>query len=225
MTSETSPESRFGADRQSTGHPLVEFVRSRSMQLGLWVGLNGSSQEAHGCFFHTDPWTAMTPPPHFESATSINAEQVWALDEEVDAIVSLATDENIEDGMESDTEVRMNRFVASRSVPGIQRFSARLTSGCTNSGAAADIVRILGRIIHEESHDERFWIATRLLRSDSPLARDASAVALEDLGDRRAVRALQHAVEVEPIPELRDDIKMALLELKRTTDGIHSSEA
>ena len=225
MTSETSPKNRFGDDRRPSGQPIADFVRSRSMQLGLWVGLSGSSQEAHGCFFQPDPWTVMGPALQFESATSINVERIRALDEEVDAIVSLATEENIEDGMESDTEARLNRFVAFHSVPGIQRFSTRLTSGCINSGTAADIVRVLGRISHEESHDERLWIATRLLRSDAPLARDASVVALEDLRDRRAVAALQHAVEVEPIPELRDDIEMALLELKRITDGVDSPKA
>ena len=104
MTSETSPKSRFGDDRRTAGQPIADFVRSRSMQLGLWVGLSGSSQEAHGCFFQPDPWTVMGPALHFESATSINAERIRALDEEVDAIVSLATEENIEDGMESDTE-------------------------------------------------------------------------------------------------------------------------
>ena len=225
MTSETSSKGGSGEDYRSNGRPIADFVRSRSVQLGLWVGLSGSSQEAHGCFFQPDPWTVMAPALHFESATSINVERVRVLDEEVDAIVSLATEENIEDGMESDTETRLNRFVASHSVPGIQRFSTRLTSGCINFGAAADIVRVLGRITHEESHDERLWIATRLLRSDAPLARDASVVALEDLGDRRAVAALQRAVEVEPIPELRDDIEMALLELKRITDGVDSPQA
>ena len=213
-------------DDQSTGHPLAEFVRIRSMQLSLWwICLRADSQKVHDCSFQPDPWTLVGPMPQFESATSINVQQVHALDVEVDALVSLATEESIEDGMESNTETCLNHFVAMHSIGGIQRLSARLASGCINAGTAADIVRVLGRIRHEESHDQRLWVATRLLRSDAPLTRDASAVALEDLADQRAIRALQTAAGVERIPQLKADIEMALHELKKSIDGVHTSEA
>ena len=225
MTVAHSLEIQFDSDSQGTRNSLVEFVRTRSREFGLWIGLSESSHEAHSCVFHPDPWTVLNPVQQFESATSVDEQQARALDSEIEAIVSLATEENIEDGMDSQTEVRLGAFIALRSIGGVERLSGRLTSGCINAGATADIVRVLGCIDHTESHDERLWIAVRMLRSGQPPIRDAGAVALEELGDKRAVHALQEAAKVESIPDLRADIGLALRELKRSIDGVHSSKA
>lgn len=161
--------------------------------------------------------------PYFESATAIDpAQQV--LDREVEDIVNCAIEEHIEDGMESGTALRVCRFVSRSSVPGVRRLAARVTSIHTNAAVAADVVRILGRMLHGGTHRERVWIAARLLQSESPLARDASAVALEELGGPDAIAALQDAVAVESIPGLRADMETSLQELKNSADGLHSPE-
>ena len=160
---------------------------------------------------------------YFESATAIDPAQ-QALDLEVEAIVKCAIEEYIEDGMESGTASQVRRFVSRSSVPGVRRLAARVTSIHANAAVAADVVRILGRILHGGTHRERVWIAERLLQSESPLARDASAVALEELGDPDAIAALQDAIAVESIPGLRADMETSLQELKKNADGLHSSE-
>ena len=169
--------------------------------------------------------TVPDPVLQFESATSVDGEQVRVLDDEIEAIVTTATEESIRDGMESETEVRLGRFVALHSIAGVHRLSARVNSGCINMGTAADIVRVLGQFEHKETHDERLWIAARMLRSGTAVARDASASALEELGDPRALGILQEAASVEAIPELRADLEMALGQLKKNTDGVHSPKA
>ena len=88
----------------------------------------------------------------------------------------------------------------------------------------ADIIRVLGRLEHEKSHDDRFWIAAHFLLSETPLTRDASAVALEDLGDPRAIPKLEEAVVAESVPELKDDLQIALQELKKSVDAQVSQE-
>ena len=162
---------------------------------------------------------------HFKAETAANSDENRILDRDVDTIVALALEENIEDGMNSETASQINRFISCNSVAGVQRLATRLISDHTNAVVAADIVRVLGRNVHKDSHHERLWIAERLLQSDSPLTRDASAVALEELMDLHAIAALQDAVEVESIPELKADIEMALQELKKNADGVHSQEA
>ena len=157
-------------------------------------------------------------PLYLRSATSIEVQESHFLDEEIESIVALASEEFIEDGMDSATEVCLGDFVAEFSETGVRHLASYLTSDWIGSGTVADIVRVLGRLDHEKSHDDRLWIASHLLFSEAPIARDAAALALEDLGDGRAISKLEAAVKVELIPGLRDDLEMALRELKNSTD-------
>ena len=88
-----------------------------------------------------------------------------------------------------------------------------------NQAVAADIVRVLGWIEHEPSHDERVHVAECLLHSELPLARDASAVALSDLADAHSIPALERAISAEEIPALRADMVASLEELKKTVEA------
>ena len=225
MTLESSSEVPISDDERRTRHTFVDSARSRFVQFRLWVGLSTGGDETHNCYFRPDPWTVPEPVLQFESATSVDVQQVRVLDDEIEELITIATEESIEDGMESETEARLGRFVASHSILGVHRLSARLNSGCINVGTAADIVRVLGQFEHKETHDERLWIAARMLRAGTAVARDASAIALEELGDPRALGILQEAVSVEAVPELRADLEMALGELKKITDGVHSPKA
>ena len=225
MSRDASSEERAEDLETASEDSFVDLARSRLIQLRLWLGLSAGSDEGHSCYFRPDPWTVLNQVVLCHSATSVDAQEMQILDGEIEEIVSVATDENVQDGMESETEVRLGGFVAFRSVPGLRRLSARLASGCMNAGTVADVLRVLGQMEHKATHDERLWIATRLLRSDAPRARDASAVALEDLGDSRAITALEEAASVESVPELKADLEMALRELMKITHGVHSEKA
>ena len=146
------------------------------------------------------------------------------LDGEVESIVALATEEFIEDGMDSDTETQLGEFVSRYSATGVRHLAAYLASDYVKSRTVSDIIRVLGRLEHKESHNDRFWIAARLLFLGAPLTRDASAVALEDLGDPRAIPKLEAAVGTESVPELRDGLQIALEEIKKSVDAQVSQE-
>ncbi len=161
---------------------------------------------------------------HPESATGIEWHEVNRLDGEVESIVALATEEFIEDGMDSDTETQLGEFVSRYSATGVRHLAAYLASDYVKSRTVSDIIRVLGRLEHKESHNDRFWIAARLLFLGAPLTRDASAVALEDLGDPRAIPKLEAAVGAESVPELRDGLQIALEEIKKSVDAQVSQE-
>ena len=172
-----------------------------------------------------EAWTLAPGVLHLESATNIEWHELNCLDGEVESIVALATEEFIEDGMDSDTEAQLGEFVSRYSAVGVRRLVAYLASDCVKSRTVSDIIRVLGRLEHEESHNDRFWIVARFLSLGTPLARDASAVALEDLGDPRAIPKLEEAVGVESVPELRDGLQIALEELRKSVDAQVSQEA
>lgn len=147
------------------------------------------------------------------------------LEAHIDTILHIASVERFEDGMVGRTSDWLNRFVSQYAGAGMQQLSARLNSDSMNQAVAADIVRILGRIEHERSHNDRLYMAECLLYSELPLARDAGAVALSDLADERSVPALQRAIEAEAIPSLKADLQASLDELINDTHGIHLQEA
>lgn len=138
---------------------------------------------------------------------------------ESDSIFRLAASEVFEDGMENRTSQSLSSFVFRYSAAGVQHLATRLLSESMNQSTAADIVRVLGRIEHQPSHNDRVYIAECLLYSELPFARDAGAVALSDLADERSIPALQRAIESEGIPGLKADMMDSLKELAKARDG------
>lgn len=138
---------------------------------------------------------------------------------ECDRVFRLADCEVLEDGMENRMSRSLRCFVDRYSSVGVEHLAVRLLSESTNQAVAADIIRVLGRIEHEPSHDERVHVAECLLHSELPLARDASAVALSDLADAHSIPALERAIGAEEIPALREDMVASLEELKKTVEA------
>ena len=215
------------SDNPSGGDRVVDKLLSLIRPIRLSLELSNDSRVIPEVYYGqstTEAWTLLPDVPYLESATNIEWQEPCSLDEEVEAIVSLAAEEFIEDGMDSDTEVELGRFVGSYSAVGVRHLAKYLSSQYLKTRTVADIIRVLGRLEHEESHDDRFWIVAHFLLSETPLARDASAVALEDLGDPRAISKLEEAVEAESVPELRDDLQIALREIKKNVDAQVSQE-
>ena len=146
------------------------------------------------------------------------------IEQQIDIIIDIASSEGFEDGMEGRLSQSLKSFILEYSVASMQQLAARLNSSHMNQAVAADIVRVLGRIVHAPSHDDRVHMAERLLFSDLPLARDAGAVALSDLVDKRCIPALRTAIEAEPIPRLKADLQASLEELIKGTGSVHSQD-
>ena len=171
-----------------------------------------------------EPLSPHSSPPKmvaYESAATCY-HQDQEIEARVDDILRLAADEGFEDGMEGRMSRALNLFVTAQPAVATQQLAIRLNSQYMNQGIAADVVRVLGQMKHERSHNERVYIAECLLYSTSPVARDAGAVALGDLADERSVPALQRAIEEEPIPALKADMQESLGELMKDADVVRS---
>ena len=215
MTPDSSSDVTSTKDR--VANTLLRFLEP------IWLSYELTSHShaptGHTCQSTGDSWTILPDLPfHATSATNIEWQDSQSLNEEVESVIALATEEFIEDGMDSATAECLRDFVATFSDAGVRHLANYLAADWIKSATVADIVRLLGRLDHEESHDDRLWIASHFLFSDAPVARDASALALEDLNDARALPKLEEAVKAEAIRELKDDLQMALRELKHSTD-------
>ena len=174
--------------------------------------------------FQSSPGSSLDMSPFNPSAT-IAVYENRDLEETIDRLLDLAVDEGFVDGMKNRMSRSLSLFVSEHPVDGVQQLVARLNSERMNQGVAADIVRALGQIRDSRSFYDRVYIAECLLYSRSTVARDVGAVALEDLGNPSSKHALQRAIEVEEVPELKTDMEASLQELMRHTDVVHSEEA
>ena len=204
------------------------LVRERRQDFGqtyalaVWLGTSDVSTDRRileAFTQHTTPQTAIS----YESAT-IAVHEDYDVEAKIDSILRVAADEDFEDGMEGRTSNHLNLFVAEHPIAGVQQLIARLNSRRMNQAVAADIVRILGRMKHGRSHHNRVYMAECLLYSESPVARDAGAIALSDLEDGGSISALQLAIEKESIPALKADMEASLDELVRNTDAVRVQE-
>lgn len=166
-----------------------------------------------------------SPPPLLVSpaAASVHVENS-ELEAHVDHILSLASEEPFEDGMENRTSQALEVFISEYSVAGVQDLGCRLQAESMNQGVAADVVRVLGQLEHPPSRSERLYTASCLLYSELPLARDSAALALADINDPASVPELERAIDNEPIPALRADMQLALDQV-RSGDAAPAQEA
>lgn len=162
------------------------------------------------------------PLPITRSATEFD-HQAEELHMEVDRLLSIAMDEPYRDGMFGMVFQAAREFLRKTSIPGVQMLTNRLFSPWINKELAAEVVRHLSRVRHSATLDDRLVLAEWLLLSDAPVVRDHAASALADLEDLSGIEALEEAIERESIPSLKEDMELALEDLRHY--GVAAPEA
>ena len=187
--------------------------------LTLETGTSGLASEYH--LIQNSP-NSRTPSKSFAESSTESYSESPEIERKIDRLLDLAASENLEDGMETRMSQALHIFIAEYSVIGIQQLAIRLKSEHMNQGVAADIVRVLGQIKHDRTHHDRLHMAECLLYSQSPMARDAGALALGDMADRRSIPALERSIKEEPVHGLKADMQAILDEMMAVPDGTHS---
>ncbi len=172
-----------------------------------------SGSEFHESSFLSFP---VTPSPtNVATAFAVSAyqESERELRSDVDRLLDAVADEPYRSGILGRAFTVLTTFLERTSVAGIQALTPRLFSTWTNAEVKADVVRLLGQAHHPPTTADRCYLAEHLLRSESPQTRDSAALALADMENPRGVRVLEEAIEREPIPSLKADMKLALEDL------------
>lgn len=193
------------------------FLMFYSLNLGM--GTSDRASEYH--LIQNSP-NSNAPSKSFAESSAESCSESPEIERAIDRLLDLEASENLEDGMENRMSQALHVFIAEYSVIGIQRLAIRLKSEHMNQGVAADIVRVLGQIKHDRTYHNRLHIAECLLYSQSPMARDAGALALGDMADRRSIPALERAIKEEPVHGLKADMQAILDEMMAVPDGTHS---
>lgn len=216
------PDDNWSRQEPELWKPIIQergsgFLMIHSLDLGMET--SGLASEYH---LIQNPPNSSTPNKSFAESSAEFYFESPEIEREIDRLIDLAASETLEDGMENRMSQALHIFIAKYSVIGIQQLAIRLKSEHMNQGVAADIVRVLGQIKHDRTHHDRLHMAECLLYSQSPMARDAGALALGDMADRRSIPALERAIKEESVHGLKADMQAILDELMAVPDGTHS---
>jgi hypothetical protein len=132
----------------------------------------------------------------------------------VRALFEAAGEEIFEDGMESRFSVRLCSLIQRHGKGAVEAIAELINEGDRWQEAASEALRWLGRIEDAPTRALRLWVLERALLHPCSQIRDAAGLGLASMGDAHAVPFLVRAVEREPLPELREDLRQVLDELR-----------
>jgi hypothetical protein len=181
----------FRALRRVHKYPVVSAIPHRGSRVLGWVDF-------------------ALPPP--ESST-LPMEPSW---EQIDWFSCLAglVDEEIEDGMTATLGETISILLMFHGSDAIKDLKDLITSNKLSPTVVSHILRWIGRIKDSPSFDARLGLLCESLQSESPEVRDGASLGLAVLGSKKAIKALEKAIEREVLPGLRGDMQQVLRKLQ-----------
>lgn len=125
-----------------------------------------------------------------------------------------AQHEVFESGMESAFGLFINRFVLLYGQQGLNVLSSSLKDSVLSIDVIVEAIRSLGAIRDSSTLNERFIVLLRYLDHESPVVRDAAALAFADLGEKGAISYLRAAAEHEKFSVIRSSFLSVAKELE-----------
>ena len=132
----------------------------------------------------------------------------------VDRLFEQADDDDLEDGVQGAFSAGLVSLVTKFGKHAVAEVAYLVLSGKANTHVASTALRWLGRMNHPETQEQRFWLLTKALSSQSLQIRDSAVVALEYMGDPAAISALQDAAGRETSTRLGEYMRLVVDDLK-----------
>ena len=132
---------------------------------------------------------------------------------ELMALVNLAKEVHIEDGMDNELYVAFQAFLAKYENVGLAIMSEEMFGSRTPEHTLSTLLEYVGKSEETNSTTMRRQLIESYLTHESPVVRDGAIVGLSYLEDPAAIPALQTASDKETRSDLRRDIKEIIEEL------------
>jgi hypothetical protein len=127
-----------------------------------------------------------------------------------------AQHEVFKSGMESSFGRFINRFILQYGQKGLEALGSSLRDSALSADVIAEAIRSLGEMRDASTLTGRFTLLLRYLDHESPVVRDAAALAFADLGDKNAISQLRVAAEHEKFSSVRSSFLSVAKELEET---------
>lgn len=169
-------------------------------------------------------WVRTSESPSASTAATVD-EPPGRLQEKLESLLRLGYSVEFEEGMENQFTLDLGLVVREEGEQFLRALAERLSgTNRPDPNLTAEILLCLGRVKDEPSSRARSVILQRALLSPSAKVRDSAAVGLVSLQDPLAAEALEEAISVERIADLRSDMEQALLELRAPPNAVSSEK-
>ncbi len=139
------------------------------------------------------------------------------LRKEIVNLFRAASDENFEDGMESDFVDDLLMLVRRYGDTAVCEISHLVVAEEVSQDAASEALRWLGDMEHASTLHYRRWLLEKaLLECTSVIVRDGANVGLAFMNDPVSIPSLEKAIEEATLPLLRETMVQTLAQLKET---------
>lgn len=153
-----------------------------------------------------------------DSETARALSEIWSAPIEVvadDIANALADgeDDHLEDGYSSVLERKLSRLLVTGGTAAVFELANSLRRERHSGEVVKVACKTLGLLRYTPTAEARLEVLTSLLKSENPAVRDAAALGLALLDDKRAIPAVRQAVARERIASLRSDLQDILEQL------------
>ncbi len=138
----------------------------------------------------------------------------WQTEVSLERLFEIASDEQFEDGMDSNLGAGLRALFASNAAQTMECLRKRLRETSLSWEVLTETLKVLARIDNAETKGAQLIVILDFLKHPSMLIRDAALTALSLLGDRQAIPQLERVAREEANPWFRHEIEATILELR-----------
>lgn len=182
----------YGASEPLLGGGLIYQAEHRVSDISLKYGL--------GAIFPND----------LDTSKRIELE----LSRQIEPIFLRGKEERFEDGMESEFARSLAGVIESYNLLALVQIAKKVSEATSNLDVAGEALRLIGRLEDSRTRDVRRVMLELALSNSHPTLRDAASLGLASIDDPRSIPALEKAVSLEQIAELREDMQSVVDQLR-----------
>ena len=131
-------------------------------------------------------------------------------------LVREAADQVFSDGMETDFSRHLTQTIQNHGEIAVRAIDAVISSGGASVEVAGEILRQIGSMEDQRTHELRLKILLDNLQDPDARIRDAASLGVAALDDPAAIGAIQNALERESSPPLRRNLELVRDQLQAT---------
>lgn len=216
-SSRTDLGNSFGTTYSHLGYPIGTWAYIPNMG-GVIEAPDRLTFQSSGTSLPNAFVVEADPPYRAETASVSRAVESASARESVrraiDRLFVIAESENFEDGMESNLTIGLATVLRQYPRLAFGILKGELSVRRISRRVLTEVLHFLGRFKGRGIADEQYSVVSAYLHHGSPVIRDAAAVGLSYMRDKRAIPVLEKAIANEKADSLRRDMEVVLAELK-----------
>ena len=152
--------------------------------------------------------------PEFFDIVSTHATQISASDLQLEQsavnIFDSYQHEEFDTDIAYDFTNALDRLIVANGKPAVRIINNLIKKNVLDNDLISETLKALGRIEDENTKDERYELIMSFIKNETAIIRDGAVSGLSFLDDKKALPQLRMLFEIETVPILKNNIKVAI---------------